>query len=329
MSEDDTKPQAYGASASVGTGMTAYHGAYSSAPVNEPQKPSLFSVYRSGTAPVLVTPNGFNVHNLQSHLDACARAQSNPERRKGTYMAADVNSLLMWMSRNCSQEAPVFAAGAENLASEWGSPNLKLIGVGNYSNEGRPAWHDFGCEYRFPVTAAWTAWSDASGNWMSQADFSEFVEAHLYEFSEPKAKEVLSEAVTRMIEALGGTSHVATPKKMFEVSNGIKIMVSEQVEVELDRATGESTLKFSETHTGKGGRPVAIPKFFYIRIPIFFGEESSLVGALLRYRNAGGGRVTWSYELFAPDLVVKDAFDKACEIVRKQRTLYMGSPDKQ
>ncbi|HEY4355989.1 MAG TPA: DUF2303 family protein [Acidobacteriaceae bacterium] len=280
------------------------------------------------TGAVLVTPPNYSVTDLKRYFDQHQEAQPTPPRRRGTYIAADIDSLLSWMTAHCDEEAPVFAVGAEHLAATWTKPNLALVGIGNYSHREDARWHDFVGLYRFPVTLAWTQWSENNGEWMSQGEFSEFVEKHLYEFSEPMAKEKLPESCTRMIEALGGTKSVGTPGKMYEVSNGIKIMVSEQVEVELDRATGEQTLKFSEAHTGKGGRPVAIPKFFFIRLPIFFGEDASLVGVLLRYRNKGGGRVEWSYELFAPDLTVKDAFDKACEVVRTVRTLYMGTPDR-
>lgn len=297
--------------------------------VREVMKPTLFEVMPSAkVGSCLVAPAGFTVHNVQTYIDHWEKAQSTPQRRKGTYIAADIKSMLAWMDHHCDENAPVFAMGAENLAKSWRVPSLSFAGIGNYSDGLKPQWHDFNTIYRFPVTGAWTDWADSHGEWMSQGEFSEFVEKHLYEFCEPRRDEPGSEAITRMIEALGGSKAVATPAKMYEVANGIKIMVSEQVEVELDRATGEQTLKFAETHTGKGGRPVAIPKFFYIRLPIFFGEKPSLIGALLRYRNMGGGKVTWSYELFAPDLVVKEAFDRACTVVtNRKRVLYMGTPD--
>lgn len=294
--------------------------------VAETVKPSLVSI--ASRRSVLVAPTGFTVHDIERYVTAFENSLPEPSRRKGTYVAADIKSMLSWMERHCDIEAPIFAMGAEKLATNWKLPNLSLVGIGNYSDGTKPQWHDFNSLYRFPVTAAWTEWAESHGEWMSQGEFSEFVEKHLYEFAEPTKSDTASEAITRMIEALGGSKAVASPAKMYELSNGIKIMVSEQVEVELDRATGEQTLKFSETHTGKGGRPVAIPKFFYVRMPIFFGEKASLVGALLRYRNLGGGKVNWSYELFAPDLVVKDAFDQACNVVRMaQRKLYMGTPD--
>lgn len=285
---------------------------------------------RDGDVPFIVVDKTRELKGTAEIVAAFEKTQPAPYRRRGTYTAADIKSLLGWMEAQCGIGAPVFGEGAERLAVDWKAPKLALIGIGNYSDGvAKPAWHDFTVRYDFPVTKAWTEWVKLSGEWIDQGKFAEFVELHLYEFSEPARGEVLGEAVTRMIEALGGSKLVATPQKIYEMARGIKLTVSEKVEVALDRATGEQTLKFSEEHTGAAGRPVAIPKFFYIRVPIFFGEEPSLVGALLRYRNAGGGNVVWSYELFAPDLVVKAAFDTACKMVAgENRTLYLGTPDK-
>ncbi len=283
---------------------------------------------RDGDVPFVVIDNTRKLMSAAGIVQEFEKTQPAPYRRRGTYKAADVASLLAWMNWHCNQMAPVFGEGAENLAAEWKKPKLALIGIGNYSLMDAPAWHDFNVRYDFPVTRAWTEWCNLSGEFLKQGEFAEFVEKHLYEFSEPLRDEVLSEAVTRMIEALGGAKQVATPQKMYEMARGVRLTVEEKVEVTLDRSTGEASLKFSEEHTGAGGRPVAIPKFFYIRVPIFFGEEPALVGALLRYRNGGGGNVLWSYELFAPDLVVKAAFEKACSVVTKDnRTLYLGTPD--
>jgi uncharacterized protein YfdQ (DUF2303 family) len=284
---------------------------------------------RAGDIPFIVVDKTREIKSAADLIKAYEKTQASPYRRRGVYRAANVSSLQAWMDRHCDQMAPVFGEGAENLAKDWAQPSLALFGIGNYSTASAAEWHDFGVRYDFPVTLAWQKWVKLNGEFMKQDAFAEFVEEHLYEFSEPQRGEQLSEAVTRMIEALGGTKTVATPQKIYDLARGIKITVEEKVEVALDRASGEATLKFSEEHTGPGGRPIAVPKFFYIRVPIFFGEEPSLIGVHLRYRNAGGGNVVWSYELFAPDLVVKAAFDKACDVVTKgNRTLYLGTPDK-
>lgn len=283
-----------------------------------------------GKIPFIVIDGSRKVYSAASVVDEFERTQPAPYRRRGIYHAADIESLLGWMNANCDDAAPVFGEGAENLALNWKQPKLALIGIGNYSSKSTTGWHDHQVRYDFPVTLAWRQWVAMSGEYMEQAKFAEFVEQHLYEFSEPLAREDIGEACTRMLEALGGKAKAAaTPSKIYDLARGVKLTVEEKVEVALDRATGEATLKFTEEHTGPSGRPVSIPKFFFIRIPVFFGEEPSLIGAMLRYRNAGGGKVVWSYDLFAPDLVVKAAFDKACQIVKTaNRTLYLGSPDK-
>lgn len=284
---------------------------------------------RQDDVPFVVIDRGREIKSAADLVTAFEATQATPYRRRGIYKAADIVSLLAWMTRNVSDDAPVFGEGAENLAADWKAPKLALIGIGNYSDKANPAWHDFAVRYEFPVTLAWRKWVEQNGDAMNQADFAEFVEEHLYEFSEPLAREDIGEACTRMIEALGGKKLVGSPQKMYELARGVAITVKEKVEVSLDRSTGEASLQFSEEHSGAGGRPVAIPKFFYIRVPIFFGEEPSLIGVLLRYRNAGGGQVMWSYELFAPDLIVKAAFEKACSVVKTaNRTLFLGSPDK-
>jgi hypothetical protein len=296
--------------------------------VNEPVKPSLIAVDPWMLPSLLVNPPGFTVCNTNSAIVEWYARQPTPPRRRGTFNAATIQSFTDWLKNNTTDTAPVFAAGSETLSENWAEPELALIGIGNYSSGMDPQWHDLKAVYHFPVTAAWIAWCNGNACWMTQAQFAEFMEEHLYEVSEPLSGEPLSEAVTRMIESLGGTKSVGSPSQMFEVAHGVAITMTDSVEVEVNRSSGERVLKFTEQHTGKGGRPLAIPRFFYIRLPIFHGEAPQLIGVLLRYKNAGGGCVQWSYELFAPELVVQQAFEQAAQVVIDAgRTLYYGSPD--
>ena len=220
---------------------------------------------------------------------------------------------------------------------------LALLGIGNYSSEHRSeadsnaeahlGWHDFGARYDFPATEAWTTWAAGHGAWLKQGEFAEFIETRLYDLSSPNRGEELSEAITRFLGVIGGddkNNKVATPSKLFELSRGLKITSEAKIEQRLDRNSGETTLVYAEEHSGPGGHPIKVPKMFYIRIPVFFGQAPALIGAILRYRVAGAG-IVWSYELFAPDVVVKEQFEIACKAVTAaNRTLYLGSePDKQ
>jgi hypothetical protein len=295
--------------------------------VNEVQKPSVYFLDEAACPTAIAIPEGYILKDTREMVESFERMLPAPRRRRGHYGAADIKSLLAWMTANCTEDSPVFGVGAEHLADEWRAPKVALVGVGNYSNRTDAQWHDFGCRYSFPVTVAWKEWAAFNKVWLNQKQFSDFIHSHLYEISAPLGGETLGEAATRMIEAYGGSKQVASPTKMYEVAQGVKLTVASEVEVTLDRSTGESSLRFKEEHKGKGGRPTGIPKFFWIRLPVFFGEPSSLIGASLNYSNEGGG-VSWQYELCAPELVVKEAFDRACNVVKHEgRTLFLGSPD--
>lgn len=296
--------------------------------------------------PFVVLERNRTLHSVDNLVKAFEKVQTAPIRRRGTYHAADLASFLAWMDANTAYDAPVFAQGAEKLVGEWRTPKLALAGIGNYSkelcsrdtdDEGSPkgspkrlGWHDFGARYDFPVTEAWLTWASKHREWFEQVEFAEFIETRLHEISQPVGGEKPSEALSRFIEMLKGDkdgNKVASPAKLFELSRGLKITATTKMEQKIDRQSGEATLVYSEEHSGPGGHPIKVPSVFYIRIPVFFGEDPSLIGVLLRYRTANG-TVKWSYELFAPDLVVRAEFDRICETVRQaNQTLYLGSPD--
>lgn len=302
--------------------------------VNEQLKPSFFGIPKHGDdkVPVLVLPEGFTLHGVQSHIDAFEKTQDAPYRRRGTYVAADIASLVAWMEAHTDDSAPVFGSGLESLNGQWRNPKLALIGIGNYSDgKENPDWHDFRTRYDFPVSDAWKTWASAHSEpgaekWMPQPDFAEFIEDRLHDISSPLRNEELSEAVTRFLEANKGVD-AASPTRLFELSRGLKVMSESKVEMKVNLQSGETEMQYSEEHTGTGGRPLKIPGLFYIRIPVFFGQAPTLIGVRLRYR-AGGGIVKWSCALFAPDMIVADEFKKACEFARvANRTVYLGTPD--
>jgi hypothetical protein len=285
-----------------------------------------------GEIPFIIIDGNRKVHSAAQVVDEFERTQPAPYRRKGTYTAASVDSLLRWMESHCGQDAPVFGVGLEKLAGEWRRPSLSLVGIGNYSEGGKAAWHDFNVRYDFPVSHPWTIWAgshsdDDNPKWFKQGDFAEFIEQRIYELSSPARNEQLSEAVTRFLEA-SGKKDAASPTEMFKISRDLKIMSDEKIEAKIDLQSGEVTMQYSQEHTGAGGRPVKIPALFYIRIPVFFGQDPVLIGVKLRYRT-GGGSLSWCYSLFAPDMIVESEFQKACEVVKTaKRPFYLGSPDR-
>jgi uncharacterized protein YfdQ (DUF2303 family) len=289
------------------------------------------SVGEGNTVPVLVVDDGRKAIDVTPFLASYEKLQATPFRRRGIFRAADVKSLLSWLDANTENSAPVFGEGAENLGTNWKLPKLALIGIGNYAQRRDAAWHDFAGRYDFPVAEPFKVWAAKHGEWFEQAEFAEFIESRLYDLASPASGESTGEAVNRFLELIGSDrkdTKVATPAKLFELSRGLKLTATSKLEQKINLHSGEATIVYSEQHTGSGDNPIKVPNMFYVRIPVFFGQAPTLIGALLRYR-AHGGTVKWSYELFAPDLVVKEQFEAACVAVeRAGRTLYLGTPDK-
>jgi hypothetical protein len=287
---------------------------------------------RTDDVPIIVIDKGREVKSAVTLVNEFEQTQAAPYRRRGIYAAADIASLLAWMTRHTGDDAPVFAQGLEKLNGEWRVPKLSLFGIGNYSEAAdKPAWHDFGVRYDFPVSDAWKFWAghhsdEDKPDWLTQAEFAELIENRIYDISAPARNETLSEAVTRFLEA-SGKKDTPTPTELFKLSRELKVYSNSKVETKIDLQSGEAQLQYSEEHTGPGGRPVKIPAIFYIRIPVFFGQEPILIGVRLRYRS-GAGSVSWCYSLFAPDVIVRDEFQKACKQVSDaDRTVYLGTPD--
>jgi hypothetical protein len=288
---------------------------------------------RDGDVPVVITDGGRKVHNAADLVATFEKTQPTPYRRRGTFIAADVASLLAWMAVHAPDDAPVFASGLEALNGEWREPKLALTGIANYSAADKAAWHDFQTVYNFPIAQAWEAWAEyhAEGtpedHWFKQGEFAEFIEDHIHEISSPARNETLSEAVTRFLEA-SQKKDAASPSELFKLSRDLKIFSNSKIETKLDLQSGETQLQYTEEHTGAGGRPVKIPALFYIRIPVFFGQDPVLIGVKLRYRS-GGGQVLWSYSMFAPEMIVRDEFAKACKTIElSNRTVFLGTADR-
>lgn len=283
------------------------------------------------SVPIIELGEGRGLKGVADLIQAHEKTQPQPYRRRGIYDAADVKSLLAWMSANTEESSPVFGVGAEMLGTNWKAPQLALLGIGNYAPKGGAAWHDFGARYNFPVAEAFKLWASKHGEWFEQAEFAEFIESRLYDLTSPLSDETLSEAVTRFLELIGSdaaNNKVATPSRLFELSRGLALTATTKMEQKVNLQSGEATLVYAEEHSGAGGNPIKVPSMFYIRVPVFFGQPATLIGALLRYR-AKGGTVKWSYELFAPDLIVKEQFEVACTAVKSAgRTFYLGTPDK-
>src|SRR5258706_13976892 len=111
--------------------------------------------------PAFAVPNGEGgmlMRGVDDIVRAYEKVRPEPFRRRGIYKAADLTSMLAWMENNCVAASPIFASGAEKLAGNWKAPDLTFIGIANYSDGDKTAWHDLRVEYPIAVTDAWKVW---------------------------------------------------------------------------------------------------------------------------------------------------------------------------
>lgn len=284
----------------------------------------------NATMPLFAVPKDRVLINVADHIKTYEKLhETAPKRRRGVYKAADVASLRNWLALH-GASAPIFAAGLEKLGDSWRAPKLSLVAIANYSKDGTsPAWHDFRGEYDFPVADPWAKWGKVHEQWMTQEAFASLIDNHIHEITIVREGEVLSEAVTRFLEIAATENRfnrAATPSELFQLSRSLEIYSDVKFDSKINQATGERTLVHSVEQKGAGGQPLVIPAMFYIRIPVFFGEDSSLVGVRLRTRAPAGG-VVFQCSLFAPELIVLDSFRAIAHDLEGEHSVYLGSPD--
>ena len=74
---------------------------------------------------------------------------------------------------------------------------------------------------------------------------------------------------------------------MLELSRNLEIYSQESYRQKNKRSSDETELKFTSQHVDAGGKPIKIPDFFVIQLPLFDGGISERVLVRLRYRPTG------------------------------------------
>ena len=74
---------------------------------------------------------------------------------------------------------------------------------------------------------------------------------------------------------------------MLELSRNLEIYSQESYRQKNKLSSDETELKFTSQHVDAGGKPIKIPDFFVIQLPLFDGGISERVLVRLRYRPTG------------------------------------------
>jgi uncharacterized protein YfdQ (DUF2303 family) len=133
----------------------------------------------------------------------------------------------------------------------------------------------------------WKLWMGQNDKLIPQAEFAEFLEDNRADVVDP-------DSATLVEIARDLTAHT-------DVNFASKINV----------VNGSAVLKYDEQVTASVRQgQILIPEMFSIRIPVFYGEEPTVIKARLRFR-IGDGKLKFQYKLYRPQEVRQLAFDEA------------------
>lgn len=240
----------------------------------------------------------------------------HPKCKQGIAEAQTFESFCELVNRHKTEHSVVFAD------ADWRKPSFSaVIDYHHLGEDGQPDYGKHRVHYAFPLSEEWQAWNKMNGQKMTQEDFAYFLEDRVAELSAPTDEERI------WLERDFATT-VATPSQLVELSRGLQVNVASKVKAAHTLANGEGQIVWEESHQDANGAPLKVPGIFILSVPPFFMGDKMRIPVRLRYR-AGGGSVTWFYQIYRPDQFITEHVRHALFDAREKTGLpaYEGKPE--
>jgi len=285
-------------------------------------KEKLSESIRKSIEPRVISKDGadFLVHNQEMAVkDLTAlteKYEPAPRRRTGITTLARLHSYIDFTNRYKGNDSIILVEGKVGKNTIQAAA-LTIFNADPAGDDQLKAGHgDFKCDYKFPISKELKAFVDKNDSVMTQADFAMFLEDHISDMSSPSL--MAEEDQKAIVRSLGGAG--ADPINMLELARGLEVRVTETVTNQSKLASGEMSFKFSAEHAGVDGKPLSIPAWFLITVPLFEGGAPIDIPVRLRYR-VKEGVVSWFYELYRMNEAFDKAFDDAVSFIKEKTEL--------
>jgi uncharacterized protein YfdQ (DUF2303 family) len=263
---------------------------------------------------VLLVPQGMRAESIKKYID---EYNIFPERKKGFEFVRDMASFVLLSNRFKTEHSVIFGV-CEILEKEEGLDfNASLRTIVNYhlpyfaNTETEKSFglgfadnKDFGVFYDFPISKEFKWWLAHNREPFNQDEFAQALEERVIEMAAYEDKDVDS--------VRGLKPKFADPIEILQLSRTLEIYSAESLVKSVNLSSGERELKFTATHNGADGKPINIPDFFVLNIPVFVGGSPERVLARLRYRK-NAEKLKWFYDLYRIDNVLEISFRNAAE----------------
>lgn len=246
------------------------------------------------SAPVIVLPSGYTVHDLEKTLIA-------PVRKRGHATMNDAASFIDYFKLHQM---------AGRIYGQVSPPTF--VGVLNDNRRDEPGWADHRVTYNCPLSKEWQAWKAFAGTPRDQIGFAEFIEAN--------TPDIISSGNDEPSGAI-----------MLEVATSFKAQKKVNFASAQRLDNGQVDFAFQEEIQGSAGAKghLKVPERFFIGIPVFEGGAPYKIEAKLRYRLKDGALSMW-FDLVRDHKVLEAAFlDIWKEIAAgTETTIWRGAPAK-
>jgi uncharacterized protein YfdQ (DUF2303 family) len=229
--------------------------------------------------PVLIAPEGYQVHDLEHLLD-------RPRAIRQNVSLLDEASFVDYWGRYKDKDSALFASAPKEH---------RVSAVFDYHRKNLPGRCQHKSSYTCPLSSEWVTWTGSDGKSMDQAAFARFIEDNLPDIVEPRSAEILE--VARSLQAKKSVHFVSGVR----LDNGqVDFTYQEQIQ--------------GETSKGK----IAVPETFTLGIsPFYNGPPYKItvppykITARFRYRIRDAKLAMW-YDLLRPDKALEDAYHETC-----------------
>lgn len=252
--------------------------------------------------PVLVTNGRIGV--LTEALDEAERRGAAPKRRKGTSTHTELASFIEHVNRFKDADSAVFAD----------TDDVTLTAVLDYHKAGAtadPRWGGHRSVYSCPLSRQWTLWTGSSDRKMPQDAFAQFIEDNMDDLAAPVGN--------------GADKDFPMPSDVLTMARNLVIRSKGEFSRSINPTTGESSLVCRNENTTESTK---IPRAFLLGIPVFEAGALYKLEARLRM-DMSSGRPLFSYVLYRPEAIKRDAFGEVRTMVKEQTQLpvFAGSPE--
>jgi uncharacterized protein YfdQ (DUF2303 family) len=240
------------------------------------------------TLTTYAVPTATGVQVIDLDTDEHRRREgANPRRKTGNVALTEHASFATYVNDH----------GVTGASSLWADRDQgRIVAVindhGTHALDDEPDWRDHRATLTLRLTPAWKAWASASGQFVDQAAFAEFLEDRALDVVDPDAARLLEVATS--IEATKSAAH----------KNAVRL------------ESGEVRVRYEETIDARAGQAgeLTIPSRIELALSPYEGMDPYRVTARFRYR-LGNGQLRLGVVLDRPEDVVRAAFGDVVDAV--------------